>query len=180
MKLYFFTESCVSQSIAPLDNKVLVHAREDETVTLSCTYKSSGNVEYLHWYRQYLGSRPEYLLMILPGSNIVNYATPPFTRLNTTENHKTVNLIISSAEVSDSALYYCAMKSTVTGNPATLHKNSLQDDALNFSDETCFRLLNYLDLNSNIILLWYLVLVLAQGRIIRDMGRSFYTHICLN
>uniref|UniRef100_A0A3B4E237 Ig-like domain-containing protein n=1 Tax=Pygocentrus nattereri TaxID=42514 RepID=A0A3B4E237_PYGNA len=122
------TTSCVSQSIAPLDNKVLVHAREDETVTLSCTYKSSGNVEYLHWYRQYLGSRPEYLLMILPGSNIVNYATPPFTRLNTTENHKTVNLIISSAAVSDSALYYCAMKSTVTGNPATLYKNSLQDD----------------------------------------------------
>ena len=125
-----FTGNCVSQSIAPLDNKT--HALEDETVTLSCRYEYSGNVRSLQWYRQYPGSRPEYLLMFISASKTVSHATPGSPRLNATENNKTVNLIISCAAVSDSALYYCAMEPTVTGNPATLYKNSLQDDALPF------------------------------------------------
>ncbi|XP_037399820.1 uncharacterized protein LOC119264939 [Pygocentrus nattereri] len=118
-------ESCVSQSISPLENKVLVHALEDKTVTLSCKYEYSGDVNSLQWYRQYPGSRPEYLLMIIPTTKAVSHATPPFPRLNATEHNKTVDLIISSAEVSDSALYYCALQPTVTGNPATLYKNIL-------------------------------------------------------
>ncbi|KAL7876405.1 hypothetical protein AOLI_G00113680, partial [Acnodon oligacanthus] len=103
-------EDCSAQKIAPVENKTQVHAREDETVTLSCKYEHSATPNNLQWYRQYPGSRPEYLLMILPAAKIVNYATPPFPRLSTTENNKTVNLIISSAAVSDSALYYCAME----------------------------------------------------------------------
>uniref|UniRef100_A0A3B4CE42 Ig-like domain-containing protein n=1 Tax=Pygocentrus nattereri TaxID=42514 RepID=A0A3B4CE42_PYGNA len=98
---------------------------EYETVTLSCNYESTATNNYLHWYRQYPGSRPEYLLMIYPASKAVSHATPPFPRLNVTENNKTVDLIISSAAVSDSALYYCALRPTVTGNPATLYKNIL-------------------------------------------------------
>uniref|UniRef100_A0A3B4EFK7 Ig-like domain-containing protein n=1 Tax=Pygocentrus nattereri TaxID=42514 RepID=A0A3B4EFK7_PYGNA len=100
-----------------------------EGITLSCKYESSGTRNYLHWYRQYPGSRPEYLLRKLSGSNVINYATPRFPQLETTENNKTVNLIISSAEVSDSALYYCALQPTVTGNPATLYKNILHAES---------------------------------------------------
>jgi hypothetical protein len=36
---------------------------------------------------------------------------------------KLVDLKISSADVTDSALYYCAMKTTVTENSDTLYKN---------------------------------------------------------
>uniref|UniRef100_A0A3B4E8J8 Ig-like domain-containing protein n=1 Tax=Pygocentrus nattereri TaxID=42514 RepID=A0A3B4E8J8_PYGNA len=127
--VFFITESCVSQSIAPLENKVQLHALEDETVTLSCKY--NGSVTNLQWYRQYPGSRPEYLLMIYP-SNKVMHAIPPFPRLNATVKDSRVHLTISSAAVSDSALYYCALTPTLTGNPATLYKNSLQHDTLNF------------------------------------------------
>ncbi|KAI4894912.1 hypothetical protein NFI96_007988, partial [Prochilodus magdalenae] len=113
--------SCVSQSISPLEEKV--DAVEGETVTLSCSYEYSGTPNSLQWYRQYPGSRPEYLLMVLPASKRVNYATPRFPRLDGAVNGSVVELKISSAAVSDSVLYYCALEPTVTGNPDTLYRN---------------------------------------------------------
>uniref|UniRef100_A0A3B4CHW8 Ig-like domain-containing protein n=1 Tax=Pygocentrus nattereri TaxID=42514 RepID=A0A3B4CHW8_PYGNA len=95
-----------------------------ETVTLSCEYVYIATVGSLQWYRQYPGSRPEYLLLKYPGSTDVTRADPTFLRLDATDentdNKKFWNLSISSAAVSDSALYYCAMTPTVRGNPATL------------------------------------------------------------
>uniref|UniRef100_A0A8C7LSI1 Ig-like domain-containing protein n=1 Tax=Oncorhynchus mykiss TaxID=8022 RepID=A0A8C7LSI1_ONCMY len=89
-------------------------ASERDRVTLSCNYTSSVNT--LLWYRQYPKSAPQLL--------VKEYAdiTPGFT-LNHDNNVKRMDLEISSAEVTDSALYYCALKPTVTGNPETLYKN---------------------------------------------------------
>ncbi|KAI4875410.1 hypothetical protein NFI96_004465 [Prochilodus magdalenae] len=78
---------------------------------------------YWYWYRQYPGSRPEFLLMKVPGSAAVVPADPPFPRLDVNNSNNVVNLEISSAAVSDSVLYYCALQPTVTGNPDTLYKN---------------------------------------------------------
>uniref|UniRef100_A0A3B1JGV6 Ig-like domain-containing protein n=1 Tax=Astyanax mexicanus TaxID=7994 RepID=A0A3B1JGV6_ASTMX len=84
--------------------------------TLSCKYKGSGSGDYLFWYRQYPGSRPEYLLMVIPGSG------PQIKeRFNATANETVVDLIISSTAVSDSALYYCALRPTVTETHQTLY-----------------------------------------------------------
>uniref|UniRef100_A0A3B1JZZ7 Ig-like domain-containing protein n=1 Tax=Astyanax mexicanus TaxID=7994 RepID=A0A3B1JZZ7_ASTMX len=100
-----------AQSIKPLKDKMQVHA--DQTVTLSCKYSGNSYGDFLHWYRQYRGSRPEFLLMISASDQKhVIHATPKFERLdaevNVTDNK--VDLIISSTAVSDSALYYCALK----------------------------------------------------------------------
>ncbi|KAI4875409.1 hypothetical protein NFI96_004464 [Prochilodus magdalenae] len=113
-------------SLSPLEEKV--DAVEGQTVTLSCRYEYSATPNSLQWYRQHPGSRPEYLLMVLPALNRVNYATPRIPRLDAAVNRRVVNLKISSAAVSDSVLYYCAMEPTVTGNPDTLYRNSLQEN----------------------------------------------------
>uniref|UniRef100_A0A3Q1IQ04 Immunoglobulin V-set domain-containing protein n=1 Tax=Anabas testudineus TaxID=64144 RepID=A0A3Q1IQ04_ANATE len=72
----------------------------------------------LRWYRQHQRSRPEFLLSITEGG-LIHPPDPDFpARLDKTE--KCVDLEIISAKVSDSAVYYCALQPTVTGNSKTL------------------------------------------------------------
>uniref|UniRef100_A0A673LG19 Ig-like domain-containing protein n=1 Tax=Sinocyclocheilus rhinocerous TaxID=307959 RepID=A0A673LG19_9TELE len=89
-------------------------ATETETVKLSCNY--TGSVESLHWYRQYAGSPPQFLILDSYGS--ITQANPPVSGISISprKEDNSVDLIISSAAVSDSALYYCALQPTVTGN----------------------------------------------------------------
>uniref|UniRef100_A0A8D0D9B2 Ig-like domain-containing protein n=1 Tax=Sander lucioperca TaxID=283035 RepID=A0A8D0D9B2_SANLU len=102
---------------------------EGRSVTLSCTY--SVQADNLQWYRQDPGSAPQFLLLITDTTSpSVVEATPPHPRLNATLNKEKnqVDLKIISAEVSDSAVYYCAVRLTVTGNTKTLYKNLWSKD----------------------------------------------------
>ncbi|KAL0966031.1 hypothetical protein UPYG_G00289780 [Umbra pygmaea] len=96
-------------------NSETEHVLEGSSVTLSCNY--SGSVYTLQWYRQYPRSAPQLLVM-----EHMPPTTPGFT-LEHVKDAKRVHLKISSAEVTDTALYYCALRPTVTGNPETLYKN---------------------------------------------------------
>jgi len=98
---------------------------EGEITRLSCSYSSARS---LFWYRQYLGSAPEFLFTILQTngevlqkSEIVNQDHRFTAKLNKEKTH--VYLEISSAKVTDSAMYYCALEPTVTGKQTTLYKN---------------------------------------------------------
>uniref|UniRef100_A0A674F3H1 Immunoglobulin V-set domain-containing protein n=1 Tax=Salmo trutta TaxID=8032 RepID=A0A674F3H1_SALTR len=75
--------------------------QEGRNVHLSCKY--DGIVYNLQWYRQYSRSQPEFLLYITPNG---------------------------SPDVTDSALYYYAMKTTVTGNCDTVQKPWEETDIL--------------------------------------------------
>uniref|UniRef100_A0A4W4EDI9 Ig-like domain-containing protein n=1 Tax=Electrophorus electricus TaxID=8005 RepID=A0A4W4EDI9_ELEEL len=103
-----------TQNIKPLER--IKHVSEGDPVTLSCSFSTIGG-DYLQWYRQYPSSRPEFLLF--NNDPILSRITAEVIKAKD-ESH--VNLTISSAAVSDSALYYCAMEPTVTENPATLYK----------------------------------------------------------
>uniref|UniRef100_A0A673N5A4 T-cell receptor alpha/delta variable 40.0 n=1 Tax=Sinocyclocheilus rhinocerous TaxID=307959 RepID=A0A673N5A4_9TELE len=70
---------------------------EGESVTLSCSYDSNSENVRLYWYRQYPNGEPQYLLPLILDSS------PSTSRMLT-------ELIISSVTVSDSALYYCALR----------------------------------------------------------------------
>uniref|UniRef100_A0A673N240 Ig-like domain-containing protein n=1 Tax=Sinocyclocheilus rhinocerous TaxID=307959 RepID=A0A673N240_9TELE len=84
-------------------------ASEHEMVKLHCTYSTNS----LQWYRQYPGSAPQFLV----------FSTKLRKEKQSTKETNSVDLIISSAAVSDSALYYCALRPTITGNTRTLYKN---------------------------------------------------------
>ncbi len=90
-------------------------ADEGDSVTLSCSY--TGSVRGLHWYRQYAGSPPKFL--ILESFGTVIKADPPVAgvSINHIKDNSSVYLKISSAAVTDSALYYCTLEPTVKGNP---------------------------------------------------------------
>ncbi|KAF7705774.1 hypothetical protein HF521_019028, partial [Silurus meridionalis] len=115
--LFSMTGDSMADSIETLFPHKAVDEGDD--VTLSCKYKKTTSVSNLQWYKQYPKSRPKFLLYILPSGD--TSSLPP--RLNATVKNEQVDLIISSAAVSDSALYYCALVPTVTGNPAALYKN---------------------------------------------------------
>ncbi|KAF4094624.1 hypothetical protein G5714_024608 [Onychostoma macrolepis] len=124
------------------------------TVTLSCSYSSAQSLQWyrqypgsapqflvliiesvketkrsdvdpsyssayrLHWYRQYPGSAPEFIVLISDGVKQAqeSYVDSRFTAKVTKDKENHVDLEISSASISDTALYYCALQPTVTGN----------------------------------------------------------------
>ncbi|KAI3374105.1 hypothetical protein L3Q82_005921 [Scortum barcoo] len=107
-------------------NSAEVFSSEGHSVTLSCSYSVKAN--NLQWYRQDPGSAPQFLLLITDAKDpSVVEAKPPHPRLTAklNEERNQVYLQISSAAVTDSAVYYCALKPTVTGNSKTLDEASL-------------------------------------------------------
>ncbi|KAK2900793.1 hypothetical protein Q8A67_008908 [Cirrhinus molitorella] len=116
-----------SDQIGPREEDTNLVREEGESVTLSCTYETNSNTIYLycytgsvralHWYRQYAGSSPKFL--ILESYGAVTKADPPIAgvSIQNRKDNSSVDLKISSAAVTDSALYYCALEPTVRGNP---------------------------------------------------------------
>ncbi|XP_056325115.1 uncharacterized protein LOC130238214 [Danio aesculapii] len=81
-------------------NKDSTVIKEEETVTLSCSYESSSTV-WLYWYSQHLNGEPQFL---------VSSAQPSSGRFQIRESDSSTELTISSVSLSDSALYYCALR----------------------------------------------------------------------
>uniref|UniRef100_A0AAY5F2I9 Ig-like domain-containing protein n=1 Tax=Electrophorus electricus TaxID=8005 RepID=A0AAY5F2I9_ELEEL len=106
-----------TQKIDPLET----HVSEGDLVTLSCIYRASTG-DVLQWYRQYPTSRPEFIVSIqLHEESKASHLPRLYAVIERSKSHLQLN--ISSAAVSDSAMYYCALRPTVTGNTATLYKN---------------------------------------------------------
>ncbi|KAM7399975.1 hypothetical protein PAMA_004595 [Pampus argenteus] len=104
-----------------------VIAAEGDTVTLGCTYETSGSPT-LFWYKQEVKDFPKYILKRSTFGTTDNAAEFQKDRFDATINKTSVPLKISSAAVSDSAVYYCALQPTVTGNTKTLYKNLWSKD----------------------------------------------------
>ncbi|GLD46370.1 uncharacterized protein AKAME5_002702500 [Lates japonicus] len=93
---------------------------EGTNINLTCKY--DGSINNIQWYRQYQRSRPQFLLYITEGGSIHPILSDFSAHIN--KGEKRVDLEIISAKVTDSAVYYCALQPTVTGNTTTLYKNT--------------------------------------------------------
>uniref|UniRef100_A0A3P8QPD6 Ig-like domain-containing protein n=1 Tax=Astatotilapia calliptera TaxID=8154 RepID=A0A3P8QPD6_ASTCA len=100
-------------------SKDVVTSLEGDTVTLSCNY--SGSETYFFWYKQKPNSHPDFLIAYY------SEKTERMKFIHDKEKQQ-FHLEISSAAVSDSAVYYCALQPTVTGNSKTLYKNLWSKD----------------------------------------------------
>uniref|UniRef100_A0A3P8QNX4 Ig-like domain-containing protein n=1 Tax=Astatotilapia calliptera TaxID=8154 RepID=A0A3P8QNX4_ASTCA len=109
-------------------NKTEESSLEGSTATLSYRYsRQAAGDDYFFWYRQYPGKPPEFLISH-SGTGVKISDPVPGITFNVSEDKTLMTLQISSAAVSDSDVYYCAVRPTVTGNSKTLYKNLWSKD----------------------------------------------------
>ncbi|KAI9518263.1 hypothetical protein NQZ68_038534 [Dissostichus eleginoides] len=121
-ELSIFSDICVTcEDLTPV--KTEEFSSEGSNVTLS--YKAGSGANYYFWYRQYPRKPPEFLISHSVSGTV---GTNPIPGLKITVESNRINLIISSAAVTDSAVYYCALRPTVTGNTTTLYINLWSKD----------------------------------------------------
>ena len=98
-----------------------VSTEKESNVTLSCSYSSAVR---LQWYRQYPRSAPQFLLLMLHSTGQPQRSeVDPRLMVKLNKEKTQVFLEISSVQVSDSALYFCALTPTVTQNHSLPYKN---------------------------------------------------------
>uniref|UniRef100_A0A674F568 Ig-like domain-containing protein n=1 Tax=Salmo trutta TaxID=8032 RepID=A0A674F568_SALTR len=86
---------------------------EGSLVTLSCTYEISSNDIYLYWYRHYSNQAPEFLLYKGTRSRS-SCEHIPDKRYKSTKSWTSTKLVITSLTLTDSFLYYCALRDCYT------------------------------------------------------------------
>ncbi|KAK9979207.1 hypothetical protein ABG768_012650, partial [Culter alburnus] len=111
---------CKSQDKVDQHTKIQ-SAFEGDDVTVNCTYQASYTNPTLFWYQQKVNGIPKYMLNRY--SNTGENEDEFKERFQANLSKTSVPLTIKNLCVSDSAVYYCALKPTVTGNTSSLYKN---------------------------------------------------------
>uniref|UniRef100_A0A3P9D9Z0 Ig-like domain-containing protein n=1 Tax=Maylandia zebra TaxID=106582 RepID=A0A3P9D9Z0_9CICH len=107
-----FTE-CRAQKDNVLQAKGEETAAAGGTVTLHCLYNSSGTSNYLFWYKQDGNNSPKFILSRYSGDD-GNTAAEFKERFSSTldSSNRSAPLKIQKLQLSDSAVYYCALQPT--------------------------------------------------------------------
>uniref|UniRef100_H3B1D5 Ig-like domain-containing protein n=1 Tax=Latimeria chalumnae TaxID=7897 RepID=H3B1D5_LATCH len=86
--------------------------KEGGSVTLTCTYSTTNSNIYLHWYRKYPNGVPDYILKRGAKSYSSYQHTAEFAKgkFESNADSSTTRLTINNLQLSDTALYYCALE----------------------------------------------------------------------
>ncbi|KAK7879092.1 hypothetical protein WMY93_034128, partial [Mugilogobius chulae] len=111
---------------------------QGQTANIQCNYKTNDGFPYLFWYKQEGRGAPEYMMKLFGESTV---KSPEFDkdRFHAELKKTSLSLIIQDVDVTDSAVYYCALRPTVTGNTKTLNKNLWSKDNTILASETALR-----------------------------------------
>ncbi|ROL43679.1 T-cell receptor alpha chain V region HPB-MLT [Anabarilius grahami] len=104
-----FTGLVTADNIEP-DKEREKNTKETETVKMSCSYSTNSEYIYLYWYRQYPNKEPQYLLRKGARSWSSYYEHTSDDRFQSTTSQTSTELTITDVRLSDSALYYCALR----------------------------------------------------------------------
>ncbi|KAA0719395.1 hypothetical protein E1301_Tti006518 [Triplophysa tibetana] len=123
--MYFYLSSeCRGEEKIDQPNNQICES-EGGSVTLHCKYKTASAQPDLFWYIQRVNDFPKYIL------RRSKYGTEFQERFQSEVKLDSVPLIIHDVHVSDSAVYYCALKPTVTKQTQHSHKNNQSYDNMN-------------------------------------------------
>ena len=106
-----------------------VTATKGEAVTLSCEYNTTSTNAYLFWYKQHANGSPKFILNRVSFSNDSGDTVEEFRdrfSSNVDPIKKSVPLRIQKAQLSDSGIYYCALRPTVLRK----HRHTVQKHKL--------------------------------------------------
>uniref|UniRef100_A0A8C1B4Q0 Ig-like domain-containing protein n=1 Tax=Cyprinus carpio carpio TaxID=630221 RepID=A0A8C1B4Q0_CYPCA len=103
---------------------------EGRSVTLQCKYKTDSPQDYLFWYIQRANDFPKYILRRTKYGGEDTDAQFQ-ERFDSKVSSNSVPLTIKDVRVSDSAVYFCALRPTVR----KLKSNHIQKHELNLSQE---------------------------------------------
>uniref|UniRef100_A0A4W6CFY7 Ig-like domain-containing protein n=1 Tax=Lates calcarifer TaxID=8187 RepID=A0A4W6CFY7_LATCA len=88
-----------------------VTAAEGDTVTLNCSFKTTRASPTLYWYKQEFNDFPKYLLKSL-SSTVYHASEIQKDRLDAERKDNWFPLKIQKLQLSDSAVYYCALNNS--------------------------------------------------------------------
>uniref|UniRef100_A0A8C9T9V9 Ig-like domain-containing protein n=1 Tax=Scleropages formosus TaxID=113540 RepID=A0A8C9T9V9_SCLFO len=97
---------------------------EGQSVSLECTFSTTSTYYNIHWYRQYPGTAPQFILLRGSGSYSAEFAKERFSSSADKSSGK-ASLSISRVQLEDSAVYYCALETTVMNLHQHSYKNLL-------------------------------------------------------
>uniref|UniRef100_A0A3P9ME21 Ig-like domain-containing protein n=1 Tax=Oryzias latipes TaxID=8090 RepID=A0A3P9ME21_ORYLA len=105
---------------------------EGKSVTMKCNYQTDYGNLWLHWYKHESDLQaPQFILWKGAKGTPISQPVPGFS-FKVSDDQRQMDLQISSAAVTDSAVYYCAVTPTVTGNNKTLYKKLQQHNTTKY------------------------------------------------
>ncbi|XP_028283421.1 uncharacterized protein LOC114449794, partial [Parambassis ranga] len=95
-----------------------VTAAEGDTVTLGCSFKTSSTSRTLFWYKQEVNDSPKSIVMRVAG--VKDPEDSKESRFDAELKDTSVPLKIQKLQLSDSAVYYCALQWRLNRDPSLL------------------------------------------------------------
>uniref|UniRef100_G1TXX5 Ig-like domain-containing protein n=1 Tax=Oryctolagus cuniculus TaxID=9986 RepID=G1TXX5_RABIT len=103
---------CKTNGDSVTQTEGLVILSEGSSLTLNCNYQADSYSEFLFWYVQYLHEGPQLLLKSTTENQRMEHHGFHATLV---KKDSSFHLHKSSLQLSDSAVYYCALRDTVRG-----------------------------------------------------------------
>uniref|UniRef100_A0A3Q1MTG0 Ig-like domain-containing protein n=1 Tax=Bos taurus TaxID=9913 RepID=A0A3Q1MTG0_BOVIN len=88
-----------------------VTVSEGALLTLNCTYQTASSAPYLFWYIQHLNKAPQ---LLLKGSMSEQNPKSKGFEATLVKRDSSFHLQKQAVQASDSAVYHCALRDTVT------------------------------------------------------------------